>query len=85
MAPEAVATRSSSANNAVVAATGSTIETGLIASNSFEEGVAISKAVAAGRMVATNSKEAETPQIATDFFELLKLAVFTFCSPSFYF
>jgi hypothetical protein len=49
----------------------------------LDEGTAISKALAAGRMVATSSKEVVTPQIATDFFDLLKIAVFTFCSPSF--
>jgi hypothetical protein len=83
MAPEAVAARSSSANNVAVTATGSTIEEVVVASNSIEEGTAISKALAAGRMVAARSKEVVTPQIATDFFDLLKIAVFTFCSPSF--
>jgi hypothetical protein len=32
-------------------------------------------------MVATRSKEAVTPQIATDFFELFNKADFTICSP----
>jgi hypothetical protein len=46
------------------------------------EEVEISRALAAGRRVATSSKEALTPQIATDFFELFSKADFTICSPS---
>jgi hypothetical protein len=45
------------------------------------EGVEISRALAAGRRVATSSKETLTPQIATDFFELFSKADFTICSP----
>jgi hypothetical protein len=56
----------------------------VVASISTAEGTEISRALAAGRMVATSSKEAVTPQIATDFFDLLSCAVFTFCSPSFF-
>jgi len=46
------------------------------------EGGAISRALAAGRIVTRRSKEEVAPQIATVFFELLSNADFTICSPS---
>ena len=82
MAPEAVAVRSSSENIETVDSAGSMIATLLVESSSTVEDAAISRALAAGRIVATSSKEAVTPQIATDFFELFNNAVFTICSPS---
>jgi hypothetical protein len=82
MAPAAVAARSSSASKDEIASVDSTTAKLEGASISSAVGTAISKPLAAGRMVATSSKEVATPQIATDFFELFIIAVFTFCSPS---
>jgi hypothetical protein len=81
-APDAVAVRSSSEIRVEADSVGSMLAALLPTSISTVEGPAISRALAAGRMVATSSKEAVTPQIATDFFELFSNAVFTFCSPS---
>ena len=81
IAPAAVAERSSSAKSEADESAGSTMEADFGESNETSETGAISRALAAGRIVATSSKAAVAPQIATDFFELLDL--FTFCSPFF--
>ena len=82
MAPEAIAARSSSANKATADSEVSTIPTLLFPSTSRDVGTVSSKALAAGRMVATSSKEVAAPQTVSDFFDLFNKAVFTFCSPS---
>ena len=82
MAPDAVAERSSSATKGAVETDGSTIAELEVASISIVDGSAVSKALAAGRIVATSSTEVVTAQIATNFFELLIIADFTVCSPS---
>jgi len=81
-APDAVADKSSSEIREEADSAGSMIAADLLVCISTVEDPAISSALAAGRMVATSSKEVVTPQNAIDFFELFSNAVFTFCSPS---
>jgi hypothetical protein len=82
MAPDAVADKSSSENSEAADSAGSIIAELLAVSSSTVEGGASSRALAAGRIVATSSNAEVNPQIVTDFFELFSSAVFTICSPS---
>ena len=61
MAPEAVADRSSSANNEVEGSVGSTIEAALGASKTTTDSAELSKAFAVGRTVAIRSKADVAP------------------------